>query len=140
MCADILSSSARSALMGRIRGKHTKPELTVRRVLHRLGHRFRLHVGSLPGRPDIVLSKRKKIIQVHGCFWHRHTCRFTYSQKSRTAFWERKFADNVRRDAVHLRKLRELGWSVLIVWECQTVSEGKLVRRLSKFIGPKQAT
>src|SRR5262245_45810086 len=88
---DIMSPEKRSTLMSRIRGKDTGPEMTVRRLLHRLGYRFRLHTRDLPGRPDIVFRSRRTVIFVHGCFWHRHDCRFAYVPKTRRQFWKTKF-------------------------------------------------
>ena len=114
--ADRLSRERRSWNMSRIRGKDTQPELTVRSTLHRAGYRFRLHRKDLPGRPDIVLPKYRTVILVHGCFWHRHKgCRFAYTPKSRTAFWNEKFSGNVERDRRSVRELRRHGWRVITV-------------------------
>jgi DNA mismatch endonuclease, patch repair protein len=122
---DTLTPAQRSARMARIRAANTRPELIVRRGLHRLGFRFRLHEKRLPGRPDIVLPRYKVVVLVHGCFWHRHRgCRIASDPKSHKKFWQQKFAANVARDARVRRLLRRLGWRVLIVWECQ-VSTGK---------------
>jgi len=111
----------RSALMARVRQKGTGPELLVRRCLHRLGFRFRLHRKDLPGTPDIVLPKHCKVIFVHGCYWHRHPgCTRTTTPKTRTDFWTDKFRSNVQRDRRNMRKLRESGWEPYIVWECET--------------------
>lgn len=111
----------RSALMARVRQKGTGPELLVRRCLHRLGFRFRLHRKDLPGTPDITLPKHRKVIFVHGCFWHRHPgCTKTTTPKTRTVFWEEKFRTNVRRDRHNMSRLRELGWEPYVVWECET--------------------
>lgn len=118
---DVVTSEQRSAMMSRIRGKDTKPELIVRRLAHTLGYRFRLHRRDLPGAPDLVFPGRKKVVFVHGCFWHRHPgCRFAYKPKSNTKFWERKFDSNIERDARVLRELQERGWSPLVIWECET--------------------
>lgn len=118
---DTLSKEERSALMSRIRSKDTKPELVVRRALHALGYRFRLHAKELPGKPDIVFRARRKAIFVHGCFWHRHPgCRIASEPKSRQDYWEAKFARNVERDRYNLSALKTDGWRVLVVWECQT--------------------
>ncbi len=112
--------------MSRIRGKDTKPELRVRSQLHRMGYRFRLHRKDLPGRPDIVLPKYDTVIFVHGCFWHRHKgCRFAYTPKTRPEFWKKKFGGNIRRDRTNINLLRKQGWKVLIIWECETDSNGK---------------
>lgn len=118
--------------MSRIRGRDTKPEVTVRSVLHRLGFRFRLHRRDLPGRPDIVLARYRTVVLVHGCFWHRHPrCRYAYNPKSNTTFWKQKFAANVLRDQQDRRRLRKLGWRVILVWECQAADGAALVKRLS---------
>lgn len=117
--------------MSRIRGRDTSPERAVRSLLHRLGFRFRLHQRSLPGTPDIVLSRYRTAVFVHGCFWHRHSsCQFAYSPKSRRAFWTAKFRNNQRRDAQVLKELEAAGWQVLIVWECELRREAQLRRRL----------
>jgi DNA mismatch endonuclease (patch repair protein) len=123
--------------MSRIRGRDTKPELAVRSLLHRLGYRFRLHVRDLPGRPDIVLSRHRTVVLVHGCFWHRHQgCRFCYLPKTRVDFWRRKFEGNVERDRVVQRELRKIGWRVMVVWECEIDAPHRLIRRLRQ-IGAK---
>lgn len=116
---DIVDSAKRSKMMAGIRGRDTKPEITLRRALHARGFRFRLGNGILPGRPDIVLPRWKAAIQAHGCFWHRHSgCRFATVPESNAAFWATKFAANVERDARKLDELMKLGWRVAIVWEC----------------------
>lgn len=105
--------------MSGIRGKNTKPEITVRKFLHQKGLRFRLH-AKLPGKPDLTFPKYKTAVFVHGCFWHRHEgCRFSTTPKNNADFWQKKFAANVERDARATAQLEELGWRVLIVWECQ---------------------
>ena len=126
----------RSALMSRVKAKDTKPELRVRRSAHGLGYRYRLHRRDLPGSPDLVFPGRRKVLFVHGCFWHRHQgCRKTTMPKTRAKFWQRKFDDNVRRDERVIAALRDLGWDVLVVWECET-SDGNLLRRtLIEFLG-----
>ena len=117
--------------MSRIRSKDTRPEKTVRSMLYRMGYRFRLHDKNLPGKPDIVLPKYKTVIFVHGCFWHRHKgCKYAYIPKSRVNFWKDKFAETVRRDKQHLKQLKENGWKVFILWECET----KDMYRLKKII------
>ena len=121
--------------MSRIRGKDTAPELIVRSLLHRLGYRFRLHRRDLPGHPDIVLPKYRAVIFVHGCYWHRHKgCRFAYTPKTRTDFWQRKFDENIERDRKAVKTLRQAGWRVLIVWECQTSNEQSLANHLMRFL------
>lgn len=112
---------ARSALMGRIRGKNTMPEIVVRQAAHRLGLRFRVHRRDLPGTPDIVFPKYRLVIFVHGCFWHRHEgCRRCTTPKTRIEFWNEKFRKNVERDQRDTEALLNLGWNVLTIWECQT--------------------
>lgn len=119
--------------MRRVKGKDTKPELVVRKLLHQLGYRFRLHRKDLAGRPDIVLPKYRTAIFVHGCFWHRHPgCRKASTPKTREEFWNAKFEANIARDAQNLADLQADGWTVLIVWECQTKSIDDLRTRLAK--------
>jgi DNA mismatch endonuclease (patch repair protein) len=113
------TTAARSANMARIRSKDTKPEMLVRKALHRLGFRFRLHVRNLPGCPDIVLPKYQTIIQVKGCFWHGHTCRDGRLPNSNREYWIPKLLGNRKRDLSNERKLRHLGWSVYCLWECR---------------------
>ncbi len=126
----------RSAFMSRVKAKGTKPELNVRRLAHGLGYRYRLHRRDLPGSPDLVFSGRRKALFVHGCFWHRHQgCRKTTMPKTRAKFWQRKFDDNVRRDERVIAALRDLGWDVLVVWECETLDEDLLRRTLLEFLG-----
>lgn len=118
--ADIVDRQTRSRMMAGIRGRDTAPEVAVRSHLHRSGLRFRLHVGTLPGRPDIVLAKYRTVVFVHGCFWHRHAgCRFAYTPKTRRRFWLRKFSENVERDQAAIRSLRKDDWRVIVIWECQ---------------------
>ncbi|MCX7044376.1 MAG: very short patch repair endonuclease [Candidatus Sumerlaeota bacterium] len=121
---DDLTSVQRSRCMAAIRSKNTKPELFVRRIAHHLGFRFRLHCRNLPGKPDIVFPRHKKIIFVHGCFWHKHRCRFgCVKPATNFSYWERKRASNVQRDKIAHYKLRRLGWRVFVIWECQTQSK-----------------
>lgn len=124
--ADVFDRAKRSQVMGRIRSKNTKPEISVRRALHALGYRFRLHVADLPGRPDIVLTKHRLIINVQGCFWHQHKCLKGRLPASNSAYWTAKLAGNVSRDRRSRRMLRKLGWSVETVWECETRSRSDL--------------
>jgi len=106
--------------MSRIRGKNTKPELRLRSMLHRAGLRFRIHSASLPGKPDIVLSRYKAVVFVNGCFWHRHEdCRYCTTPKTRPQFWDKKFAETVARDRRKREALEGAGWRVFTVWECQ---------------------
>ena len=119
--------------MSRIRGKNTKPELLLRSLLHRAGFRFRLHAGKLPGRPDIVLPKYRTVVFVHGCFWHRHEgCSNATMPKTRTDFWQEKFARTVERDLQKQRELEALGWRVLTVWECELRSSPERVMNMLK--------
>jgi len=130
---DKLSPERRSWNMSRIRGAHTKPEIRVRSMLHRMGYRFRLHRKDLPGKPDIVLPKYQTVIFVHGCFWHRHPgCRFAYTPKSRVEFWSKKFARNVERHKEVEAELSEQDWRVVLVWECETKNEETLYEVLTE--------
>jgi DNA mismatch endonuclease (patch repair protein) len=117
--------------MSKIKNRNTKPELAVRSLLHRMGYRFRLHRADLPGKPDIVLSRYKTAIFVHGCFWHRHKdCRFAYTPKSRVDFWLKKLESNVTRDIQVKSDLELLGWRVITVWECELRLPEQLAARL----------
>jgi DNA mismatch endonuclease, patch repair protein len=122
--------------MARVRGKDTSPEWRVRRFLHASGFRYHLHVASLPGRPDIVFSKRRKVIFVHGCFWHLHAgCKLARLPKSRVDFWTRKLEGNAARDAGNEAQLRTRGWDVLVLWECQTEKPDTLSALIKNFLG-----
>lgn len=117
--ADTLSKEKRSWNMSRIRGKDTQIEIRVRKYLFSKGFRFRKNVTDLPGKPDIVLPKYKTVIFLHGCYWHRHQgCKYCYSPKTNTVFWEKKFADNVRNDRIKKEQLEADGWTVIVLWEC----------------------
>lgn len=117
---DVVDSSTRSKIMGRIGPRNTGPELVVRRFLHASGLRFRLHARSLPGKPDIVLARFRAVVFVHGCFWHRHVgCRFATTPSTRSEFWQAKFALNVERDQSVVQQLERAGWTVFTVWECE---------------------
>jgi DNA mismatch endonuclease (patch repair protein) len=118
--ADVFSKDKRSDVMSRIRGRDTRPERAVRSILHKLGFRFRLQARHLPGKPDIVLPKYRTVIMVHGCFWHRHShCKYAYTPKTRTEFWNTKLSANVARDRKTGKALRALGWRIITVWECE---------------------
>jgi len=120
---DIVSPEKRSRMMAGIKGKNTKPELVVRKLVHGMGLRYRLHRKDLPGSPDLVFPRLKKVIFVHGCFWHRHPgCRFAYTPKSNTPFWVGKLEGNA------------LGWQVLIVWECEVSDLSALARKVGLFL------
>ncbi|MFW2831556.1 very short patch repair endonuclease [Sphingomonas sp. ID0503] len=124
--ADFLSPEARSERMSRIRSKDTSPELALRKALHALGLRFRIHDKRLPGKPDIVLPRFKAVVLVHGCFWHRHGgCKVATTPKSNTPFWQEKFDRNVERDRRNVAALEGLGWRVLVAWECELGSQRK---------------
>jgi len=121
--------------MRRIRSHDTSPEMAVRRAVYSMGYRYRLHVSTLPGKPDIVLPRLMKIIQVHGCFWRQHSgCIDSHIPKSRIPYWKPKLERNHQRDAENRRKLRNLGWKVCIVWECQAKATSKLFKRLARFL------
>jgi DNA mismatch endonuclease (patch repair protein) len=122
---DVVDKITRSRMMAGIQGKDTQPELGLRRALHHLGFRYRLHVTGLPGRPDIVLPRHHAAIQVHGCFWHRHEhCAFCTTPASNIGFWRLKFGETVKRDKRNLEAMRKLRWKVAIVWECSIKIEG----------------
>lgn len=131
---DTVTPAERSALMGRIRSKDTHPEIVVRSLLHRLGYRFRLHRKDLPGKPDIVLPKYRKIIFVQGCFWHGHTCRLASKPKSNEGYWNSKIATNRARDARNTEALRLQGWTVLELWECEVRRLEGLEEKLRAFL------
>ena len=126
--------------MARIGGKNTAPEMIARRLLFAMGYRYRLHRRDLPGTPDIVLPARRTAIFVHGCFWHAHGCKIGQPPKSRLDFWLPKLRRNTERDAASCAALRELGWSVLTVWQCEIRQPGALGQRLAEFLGPRQAS
>ena len=130
----VMPDAKRSALMASVRQKNTAPELIVRKLFYSLGLRFRLHRRDLPGSPDIVLSSRKVAVFVHGCFWHRHPrCSQASSPKSNCDFCNEKFQRNIARDKNAERRLKILGWRVLIIWECETRNKERLMRRLDRF-------
>ncbi len=121
---DKISKSQRSLIMSKVHSKDTAPEMIVRSLLHRMGYRFRLHQKVLPGKPDIVLPKYKTIIEIRGCFWHRHEgCQRASTPKSNTEYWQKKFENNIERDQLNEIKLKKLGWKVIIIWECEVKNE-----------------
>jgi DNA mismatch endonuclease (patch repair protein) len=131
---DTLNRAARSAHMARIKSRDTVPERRLRCALHANGLRYRLHVKALPGRPDLVFSKYRAVVFVHGCFWHRHTrCKLAYTPKSNVSFWRKKFAENVSRDRRQLRALTNQGWRVLVAWECALRSPVSLKREVDRI-------
>ena len=140
--ADTISKQRRSELMSRIRSKNSKVELLVRSLVHRMGYRFRLHRKDLPGKPDLVFAGRRKVIFVHGCFWHWHpdpNCKQARMPKSRQEFWRPKLEGNRRRDRENRQKLIELGWEVLEIWECEARDPEKIQSRIRAFLGPSRA-
>lgn len=132
---------ARRHIMSSVGQRDTKPEMSVRRLLHSMNYRYRLHRKDLPGRPDIVFGSRRKAIFVHGCFWHRHSgCSKATSPKTRAEFWSNKFARNVERDQEVERRLADLGWKSLVVWECETKSPDALATKLRDFLEESSPT
>jgi DNA mismatch endonuclease (patch repair protein) len=132
---DRLTPEQRSTLMSRIRGKNTAPERVLRGSLHRAGYRYRLHVKNLPGCPDLVFPERKKVIFVHGCFWHSHRkCRLGKLPKSNLKFWKPKLEGNRKRDERNIRKLRRMGWRVLVVWQCKLRDPNNCLPRVARFL------
>ena len=133
---DSVSSRVRSENMRRIRSANTKPELVVRSLVHRLGFRFRLHRRDLPGSPDLVFPSKRKVIFVHGCFWHQHrSCIDGRLPKTNTDYWLPKLANNKKRDKKNRSQLTELGWKYLEIWDCQTGDGKKLRQQLKSFLG-----
>jgi DNA mismatch endonuclease (patch repair protein) len=133
---DKLTPERRSANMRQIRSQDTSPELTLRRVLHRLGYRFRLHRKDLPGKPDLVFPVRKKVIFVHGCFWHQHPgCREGRVPGTRRDYWEPKLRRNQARDAASQAALLELGWKSLVIWECELKNSIPALQTVKRFLG-----
>ena len=135
--ADSLTPAERSARMARIAGKHTAPEMAVRRLVSALGHRYRLHGAKLPGKPDLVFAGKRKAIFVHGCFWHRHaakTCKLARLPKTRLDFWLPKLEGNRKRDARNRRALARAGWKTLVVWECQLGNIDRMRNRIARFL------
>ncbi len=121
--------------MSKIRAKNSSPEMAVRRLVHRMGFRYRLHVSTLPGKPDLVLPRFSRIIEVRGCFWHQHPgCIDSHIPKSRTAYWRPKLRLNRERDARNERRLRSQGWKVLILWECEIADLSSVARRIRRFL------
>ncbi len=135
---DTVDPAKRSEIMSRIRSRDTKPEMIVRRIAHGLGFRFRLHRRDLPGSPDLVFPRHRAVIQVHGCFWHRHPgCKHASNPKTRVSYWEEKFRGNVVRDRRNETALHELGWRTLVIWECETKDREAVAERIEAFLaGP----
>ena len=140
---DTLTPRERSARMSLIRGKHSKPEIIVRRLVHSMGYRYALHSRDLPGKPDLVFRIRGRVIFVHGCFWHRHAskrCRLARLPKSRPEFWVPKLESNRLRDIHNQKLLRKAGWKILVVWECQLGNKEQLENRLRRFLEGSNAS
>lgn len=127
---DIFEKNVRSAIMAKVRSKNTNPEIIVRKILHDLGYRFRLHKDKLPGKPDVVLPKHKTVIFVHGCFWHGHKCKRGQRPSTNVAFWDKKLSRNIARDKKNINDLKSLGWKCMVVWECQARDQAALRHRL----------
>lgn len=134
--ADVLTPEQRSFNMSQIRNRDTRPEMVVRSIVHRLGYRYGLHKRSLPGKPDLVLVRHRKIINVHGCFFHMHSCKYgSVVPATNATFWKTKRLSNVERDQRNLKALRRDGWRVMVVWECETREPDRLAKRITKFLG-----
>ena len=134
---DPVDKQTRRWVMSRVRGKDTGPEMAIRRLVFSLSYRYRLHDRRLPGKPDLVFSARRKVIFVHGCFWHRHEgCALARMPKSRTDFWIQKLSANSERDTKNLVSLKMLGWKVLVIWECELGDARMLRKRILGFLGP----
>lgn len=130
---DVFTKKKRSEVMSRIRAKDTKPEIAVRKLLHRMGYRFRLHDKNLPGKPDVCLAKHCTVILIHGCFWHNHSrCQDGKIPKSNTDYWQPKIERNIQRDKKNKRALQRLGWKVITVWECELRDMERLEKRIKK--------
>ena len=131
----IESRAERSEIMARVKGKDTKPEMEIRRLVFGLGYRFRLHGSSLPGKPDLVFKKKRKVIFIHGCFWHCHSCRAGKNKpKSNTEYWGPKLKRNKLRDHENQKELKKMGWELLVVWECAIRDKNKVKTRVLKFL------
>ena len=132
---DDLTPDQRRLCMAAVKGKHTQPELIIRRLAHSLGFRYRLHVDSLPGKPDLVFPSRRKVIFVHGCFWHSHRCKHGLkAPASNVNYWTRKRTRNRERDAKHIKELKRAGWQPLVIWECWLRAPKTLPDRLERFL------
>lgn len=131
-----MTSTTRSNIMRAVKGKDTKPEMTVRRMVHAMGYRYRLHRKDLPGKPDLVFSSRKKIIFVHGCFWHGHNCaRGARVPKANREYWKKKITRNRERDQKTGKALAANGWAILTVWECELKNKETVAKRIDLFLG-----
>jgi DNA mismatch endonuclease, patch repair protein len=134
---DVHTPAQRSYNMSRIRDRDTRPEMIVRSIVHRLGYRYRLHKSDLPGKPDVVFVRHRKIIDVHGCFFHMHSCKYgKVEPATNVEFWRTKRLSNVTRDRRNLLALKREGWRVMIVWECETRDSYRLAKKLARFLQP----
>ena len=137
---DTVTSKRRSEIMANIRSKGMRPEMLVRRLVHSMGYRYRIHRSDLPGKPDLAFPRQRKVIFVHGCFWHQHAnpgCKIARLPKSNPNYWLPKLARNTARDAQHQAALTALHWDALVVWECETEDGGKLKETLGHFLRPR---
>lgn len=135
MCSDRISKKERSDLMAKVRSKDTEPEMIVRKIVHEHGFRYRLHRKDLPGKPDLVFSGKKKVIFVHGCFWHGHTCPSGANQpRSNIEYWTEKLDRNKNRDRENTRALKKMGWDVLVIWECEVKNTTLLSKTIMSFL------
>jgi len=132
---DTLAPNQRSKLMSRIKGKNTSPELIVRRLVYSMGYRYRLHAKDLPGKPDLVFRPQKKVIFVHGCFWHQHKgCKYSHIPKSNLAYWKPKLQRTLNRDKAHNKKLKKEGWDILVLWDCEIKNLKNSKKRIKQFL------
>lgn len=132
---DVYDNTVRSGVMRKVKSVNTGAELAVRRLIHRAGYRFRMHASDLPGRPDLVFRSRRKVVLVHGCFWHQHhNCERAAKPTSNTAYWDAKLARNVIRDTSVLEALANLGWCAMVVWECEIKDQDVLLQKLIEFL------
>ena len=133
--ADVHTPEQRRRNMSAIKGKNTKPEMIVRQLAHSLGYRYRLYRKDLPGKPDLVFPSRKKIIEIYGCYWHMHDCKYgRVTPKTNAEFWQKKRSDTVERDKRNRAELEKLGWKVLVIWECQVKDKDELQERITHFL------
>lgn len=127
----------RSEMMAAVHSKDTQPEMLVRRLVHSMGYRYRLHRTDLPGKPDLVFLSKRKIILVHGCFWHQHGCKSSHMPKSNTDYWTPKLERNQVRDAANMKALNEAGWECIVLWECELKDTAALKKRVNRFLSKK---
>lgn len=136
---DVFTKEKRSWIMRQVRGRNTRPEIVVRSMVHRMGFRYRLHRGDLPGSPDLVLARYGKVIFVHGCFWHGHrACVRAKRPTTNEEFWNKKLGENVARDKRVRKQLHRNGWETLVVWQCETRQPELLLRKLTRFLNDRQ--